>query len=70
VEVRKFLTLLGFTILTLSKHATILRGMLERWGGVVWYGLDWFGSGQEPVEGFCEHGNEPSGSKKYWEILE
>jgi hypothetical protein len=22
------------------------------------------------VEGSCEHGNEPSGSVKYWEILE
>jgi hypothetical protein len=22
------------------------------------------------VEGFCEHGNEPSGSIKYWEFLE
>jgi hypothetical protein len=22
------------------------------------------------VEGFCEHGNEPSGSIKYWEVLE
>jgi hypothetical protein len=22
------------------------------------------------VEGFCEHGNEPSGSLKCWEVLE
>jgi hypothetical protein len=22
------------------------------------------------VEGSCEHGNEPSGSIKYWEVLE
>jgi hypothetical protein len=27
-------------------------------------------SGQGPVEGSCEHGNEPSGSIKCWEILE
>jgi hypothetical protein len=24
----------------------------------------------EPVEGFCEHGNEPPGSIKCWEVLE
>jgi hypothetical protein len=35
-----------------------------------WYGLDWLGSGQGPVEGSCEHGNEPSGSIKFWEVLE
>jgi hypothetical protein len=29
------------------------------------YGLDCYGSVQEPVEGFHEHGNEPSGSIKY-----
>jgi hypothetical protein len=22
------------------------------------YGLDWYSSGQDPVAGFCEHGNE------------
>jgi hypothetical protein len=35
-----------------------------------WYGLDLFGSGEGPVEGSCEHGNETSGSIKFWEILE
>jgi hypothetical protein len=25
-----------------------------------WYKLDSSGSGQEPIEGFCEHGDEPS----------
>jgi hypothetical protein len=35
-----------------------------------WYGLDRSGSGKGPVEGFCEHGNEPSGSIKCWEVLE
>jgi hypothetical protein len=39
----------------------------ERMG---WCGLDWSGSGEGPVEGACEHGNEPSGSIKCWEILE
>jgi hypothetical protein len=34
------------------------------------YGLDSIGSGLGPVAGFCEHGNEPSGSIKCWEILE
>jgi hypothetical protein len=33
-----------------------------------WYGLG--GSGLGPVEGSCEHGNEPSGSIKCWEVLE
>jgi hypothetical protein len=35
-----------------------------------WYELDGCGSGQRPVEGSCEHGNELSGSIKYWEVLE
>jgi hypothetical protein len=35
-----------------------------------WYGQDRSDSGLGPVEGSCEHGNEPSGSIKFWEILE
>jgi hypothetical protein len=35
-----------------------------------WYGLDRCGSGQGPVEGSCEHGDEPSGSINCWEVLE
>jgi hypothetical protein len=35
-----------------------------------WYGLDLSGLGYEPLEGSCEHGEEPSGSIKLWEILE
>jgi hypothetical protein len=35
-----------------------------------WCGLDRSGSGLGPVEGSCEHGNEPSGSIKCWEVLE
>jgi hypothetical protein len=31
-----------------------------------WRGMDWI----DLVQGFCEHGNEPSGSIKCWEILE
>jgi hypothetical protein len=31
-----------------------------------WY--VWTGSG--PVEDSCEHGDEPTGSLKYWEVLE
>jgi hypothetical protein len=34
------------------------------------YGLDSSGSGQGPVDGSCEHGNEHSVSTKCWEILE
>jgi hypothetical protein len=37
---------------------------------VVWCGLNSFGLGYGPVGGSCEHGNEPSGSIKCWEILE
>jgi hypothetical protein len=36
-------------------------------------GLDcvyWIDLAQDPVEGFCEHGNERSGSIKCWEVLE
>jgi hypothetical protein len=35
-----------------------------------WYGLDRTGSGYGPVEGSFEHGDEPSGSIKHWEVLE
>jgi hypothetical protein len=35
-----------------------------------WYGLDRAGLGYGPVEGSCEHGNEPLGSIKCWEVLE
>jgi hypothetical protein len=34
-----------------------------------WYGQDLSGSGWGPEKGPCEHGNEPSGSIKYYEIL-
>jgi hypothetical protein len=27
------------------------------------YRLDWSGLGQGPVEGSCEHGNEPTGTR-------
>jgi hypothetical protein len=33
-----------------------------------WYGQDQSGSGYGPVEGSCEHGDEPSGSLKCWEV--
>jgi hypothetical protein len=35
-----------------------------------WAGVDQIGPGEEPVEGSCEHGNEHSGSVKWWEVLE
>jgi hypothetical protein len=34
------------------------------------YGLDSSSSGYELVEECCEHGNEPSGSTKYCQVLE
>jgi hypothetical protein len=35
-------------------------------------GMDWIDLAQDrgSVEGCCEHGYEPSGSIKYWEVLE
>jgi hypothetical protein len=33
-------------------------------------GLDASDAGQGPAAGFCEHGNEPSGSIKGWEFLD
>jgi hypothetical protein len=42
---------------------TILKWILDSMG---WYGLDRYG----PVEGSCEHGNEPSDSIKCSEVLE
>jgi hypothetical protein len=35
-----------------------------------WYGLVASESRLGAVEGSCEHGNEPSGSIKCWEVLE
>jgi len=37
----------------------------QRWG----YWINLSGSGQEPVAGFCDRGNEPSGSVKAEEFL-
>jgi hypothetical protein len=37
---------------------------------IEWVGMDWIDLAREPVDGSCEHGNESSGSIKYWEILE
>jgi hypothetical protein len=34
-----------------------------------WYVLDRSGSGKGPVEGSCEHGNEPSGSINFGKFL-
>jgi hypothetical protein len=39
-----------------------------RYYGVVRHGFS--GSGQGPLEGSFEHGNEVSGSIKCWEVLE
>jgi hypothetical protein len=37
-----------------------------------WDGTDWIDLAQDrgPMEGSCEHGDEPSGSIKCWEVLE
>jgi hypothetical protein len=46
---------------------TILKCILD---SMKRYGLNLSGSGWGQVEGFCEHGNEPFGSIKCWEIHE
>jgi hypothetical protein len=51
-------------------HVTVLKWILERWDWMGWYGLDRSGSGYGPVEGSCEHGDEPSGSLNCWEVPE
>jgi hypothetical protein len=37
-----------------------------------WDGMDWFDLVEDRVQwmGSCEHGNEPLGSIKWWEVLE
>jgi hypothetical protein len=35
-----------------------------------WDGMDQIDLAQEPVEGSCKHGDEPSGSIKFWGVLE
>jgi hypothetical protein len=46
----------------------ILKLIFQRNGEVVWTEFTWLRLGL--VEGSCEHGNEPSGCIKCWEILE
>jgi hypothetical protein len=45
----------------------ILKWILRN--SVGWCGFGSSGSGQGPVAGSCEHGNEPSGSIKAWSFL-
>jgi hypothetical protein len=47
---------------------TISEWMLETQDRMVWNGLIWLKIGTN--RGYCQHGNEPSGSIKCWEILE
>jgi hypothetical protein len=39
---------------------------------VILSGMDWIDLAQDrdQMEDSCEHGNEPSGSIEYWEVLE
>jgi hypothetical protein len=46
---------------------TILKLIFERHDGVVWTGLVWL---RIKTTGDSEDGNEPSGSVKFWEVLE
>jgi hypothetical protein len=42
------------------------------YANIGWAAVDWIDLAQDKgaVEGLCEHGNEPSGSIKCWEVLE
>jgi hypothetical protein len=48
---------------------TILKWNLRE---IRWDGMDWTDLAQDrgTLEGSCEHGNEPLGSTKCWEVLE
>jgi hypothetical protein len=48
---------------------TILKWIIERYGGMVLMGLIWLRIGTSG-EGSCEHGNVPSGYIKCREVLE
>jgi hypothetical protein len=49
------------------KWEDIIKTDLREIGWVVWTGFIWLGIG---ISGsYCGHGNEPSNSMKYWEIL-
>jgi hypothetical protein len=50
------------------KDTVTLKWILEKQG--LGCRLDSSGSGQGSVAGFCEHGNEPSGSTKCGEFLD
>jgi hypothetical protein len=55
-----------------------LRRLRYRWVDIIkivlrekgWHSMDWIDLAQVPVEGPCEHGDEPSSSLKCWEALE
>jgi hypothetical protein len=66
-----------FVVYTLAKKKS--QGRFRHVGSdhslvreIGWDGMDWIDLAQDrdPVEGSCEHGNEPSGSIKCWEVLE
>jgi hypothetical protein len=39
-------------------------------GEIGWGGMDWIDLAEDrPVKGSCEHGNEPLGSIKSWEVI-
>jgi hypothetical protein len=37
---------------------------------IEWGGMEWTHLAQDRDQGSCEYSNDPSGSIKYWEILE
>jgi hypothetical protein len=63
-----------YRILVGKPKGKLLLGILRRkWGNNIKKDLRkirWGGMDGIDLEGSCEHGNEPSGSIKFWEIIE
>jgi hypothetical protein len=55
----------GYEILDVEHKKVDLEAIGRRWCE-----MDWSASRSGTEDGFCERGDEPSGSIKYWEVLE
>jgi hypothetical protein len=52
-----------------SKHRWV-NNIKMNFGEIEYDGMDWIGLAQHGGKGSCERGNEPSDSKKCWEVFE
>jgi hypothetical protein len=53
-----------------GRHRCRLKDNIKTDLKEIWCGLDSAGSGYSPVAGFCEYGNETSGSMKVREFID